>query len=64
MNNIIISVAHFAKDETIKNTVLRSDEIRQKTLNYCYSITGYESLPLNEKNKIYDMVKAFYENEQ
>ncbi len=63
MNNIIISVAHFAKDETIKNAVLRSDEIRQKTLNYCCSIVGYESLPLNEKNKIYDSVKALYEKQ-
>jgi len=63
MNNIIISVAHFAKDETIKNAVLRSDEIRQKTLNHCYSIVGYKSLPLNEKNKIYDSIKALYEKQ-
>lgn len=63
MNNIIISVAHFTKDETIKNAVLKSDEIRQKTLNHCYSITGYESLPLNKKNKIYDTVRALYEKQ-
>lgn len=62
MDNII-SVAYFTKNGTIKNAVLKSDEIRQKTLNHCYSITGYESLPLNEKNKIYDTVKALYTNE-
>lgn len=62
MDKTIISVAHFTKDETIKNAVLKSDEIRQKTLKHCYSIVGYESLPLSEKNKIYDTVKALYIN--
>lgn len=58
MNNIILSVAYFTKDKTIKNAVLKSDEIRQKTLKECYSITNYESLPLSEKNKIYDEIKT------
>ena len=58
MINIILSVAYFTKDKTIKNAVLKSDEIRQKTLKECYSIPNYESLPLSEKNKIYDEIKA------
>lgn len=60
MNESTISVAYFAENEDIKKTVLKSDETRRKTLNHCYSIPGYESLSLTEKNKKYDEIKKLY----
>ena len=60
MYESIISIAHFAENEDIKKTVLKSDEIRRKTLDHCYSLPGYESLPLTEKNKVYRKVMELY----
>ena len=57
MNTSVISVAHSANNADVARTVLASDEIRRRTLEKCYSIIGYSSLTLSEKNKIYDEVK-------
>lgn len=53
----IRSVAHYAENESIKEAVLESDVLRNKTLNACYDIPGYEKLSREDKNKLYDLVK-------
>jgi hypothetical protein len=54
----VISAAYYSNDKEVQNAVLKSDEIRDKTLNACYEIPGYESLSLTEKNRHYDRIKA------
>jgi len=56
-NNIIISVAYFADNKEVQETILRSDYIRNETLKKCYEIKGYKDLSLDDKNKIYDKMK-------
>ena len=56
-NNIIISVAYFADNKEVQETILRSDYIRNETLKKCYEIKGYKDLSLSDKNKIYDKVR-------
>ena len=60
---MIISVAEYVKDNKVRNTVLRSDYIRNKTLEKCYSIPGYDELPLKMKNAVYDNVRLSIEKE-
>ena len=60
---MIITVAEYVKDNKVRNTVLRSDYIRNKTLEKCYSIPGYDELPLKMKNAVYDNVRLSIEKE-
>ena len=53
----VISAAHFAENDEIKDTVLESDVLRNKALDVCYSIPGYKELSLDEKNRLYDLVQ-------
>lgn len=39
-------------------------DIRTKALNQCYAMEGYKDLPLEEKNRIYDAVKAIIEEKE
>jgi hypothetical protein len=39
-------------------------DIRIAALKKCYSMEGYADLPLTEKNKIYDSVKAELEKKK
>jgi len=52
----ILSVASFAENAEIASAVIKSDNIRHAALNICYAMPDYESLPLNQKNTIYDRV--------
>lgn len=62
MSSSIISIAYFAKSKDAKAYILKSDTLRNMTLDYCYNIfPGYESLPPNAKNKVYDNVRAMME---
>ena len=54
---MIISVAAYVKDEEIRRVVLKSDNIRCRTLEKCYAIPGYAELPPEEKNAVYDKVR-------
>ena len=54
---MIISVAHFTDGET-REVILKSNEVRRKTLSTCYAIPGYDDMPLEGKNRIYDEIKA------
>lgn len=39
-------------------------DIRTITLKICYSMEGYEDLPLKEKNRIYDATKKEIEKKK
>ena len=59
---MIISVAAYASGE-VRKAVLKSDNIRRKTLEKCYSIPGYAELPRKVKNAVYDNVRLMIEKE-
>ena len=54
MEIMIISVAHFASDEIIRNELLKYDAIRATTLKLITKVPGYGDMTLAEKNKLYD----------
>ena len=43
-------------------TDAKSAILRSKVLDLCYSIKGYEKLPIEKKNKIYDEIKMKVSN--
>ncbi len=53
----IRSVAHHGESKEVRDVVMESDKLRNMTLDVCYKIPGYKELPLEDKNKLYDMVK-------
>jgi len=53
---MVINVGYFSENEEIRNELDKYTLIRNRTLDICYSIDGYEKLPLQEKNKIYDRI--------
>lgn len=59
---MVISVAAYASDE-VRKVVLKSDSIRRRTLEKCYSIPGYIELPRKVKNAVYDNVRLMIERE-
>ena len=59
---MIISVAEYVKDNDVREGVRRSDNIRHRTLEKCYSIPGYADLPRKVQNAVYDNVRALIEN--
>ena len=59
---MVISVAAYASDE-VRKVVLKSDNIRHRTLEKCYSIPGYTELPRKVKNAVYDDVRLRIEKE-
>lgn len=59
----VVSIAAYAGSDAIAAAIIRSDAIRHETLNRCYRKKGYKKLPLAERNKIYDAVRAKVEAE-
>ena len=59
---MIISVSEYVKDNEVREVVRRSDNIRSRTLDKCYSIPGYADLPRKVQNAVYDNVRALIEN--
>lgn len=57
LDDRIRSVAHYAENETVKESLQQSDKIRNMTLDACYNIPGYTYLQREDKKKLYDMVK-------
>lgn len=54
---MIIDIAFFAETTENKNTILRSSELRNTTLEYCYNkVPGYRNVSAKTKRKIYDIV--------
>ena len=60
---MVLSVAAYVKDDEVRNFVLRSDYIRNRTLEKCYSIPGYADLPRKVRNTVYDNVRLTVERE-
>ena len=58
---MIISVAAYVKDDEVREVVLKSDNIRCRTLKRCYSIPGYADLPRKVRNAVYDNVRLMIE---
>lgn len=61
-NESVISISHFAATKEQKKSVLIGDYIRLKTLECCNQIPGYQKLPLEKKNSLYDSIRACIEN--
>lgn len=57
LDSRIRSVAHYTESKEIQKAVLDSDVLRNETLNICYKIPGYQRLPREDANKLYDLVK-------
>ena len=64
MKTSIISVAAYVKDDEVRKVVLKSDNIRFRALERCYSIPGYADLPRKVKNAVYDKVRKIVEKEE
>ena len=60
---MITSVAEYVKDNRVRGAVRRSDKIRRRTLEKCYSVPGYADLPRKVRNKVYDNVRLMIEKE-
>lgn len=60
---MINSVAEYVKDNRVREAVRRSDKIRRRTLEKCYSVPGYADLPRKVRNKVYDNVRLMIEKE-
>ena len=58
---MIISVAEYVKDNEVRKVVLKSDNIRRRTLEKCYSVPGYADLPRKVRNAVYDNVRLMIE---
>ena len=54
----IISGTEYVKVTDVREGVRRSDNIRLRTLDKCYSIPGYADLPRKVQNAVYDNVKT------
>ena len=61
---MIISVAEYVKNNRVREAVRRSDNIRRRTLDKCYSIPGYADLPRKVRNEVYDTVRLMIEKEE
>jgi hypothetical protein len=53
----VISVSSFAE---IRKNVELSDKVRALTLAAVKKIEGYDDLPLDQKNRLYDMIRNTY----
>ena len=60
---MIISVAEYVRDNEVRKVVLKSDNIRRRTLEKCYFIPGYADLPRKVRNAVYDNVRLMIEKE-
>ena len=58
---MIISVAEYVRDNEVRKVVLKSDNLRRRTLEKCYSIPGYADLPRKVQNAVYDNVRVVIE---
>ena len=54
---IIISVGYYAGNDEIKRAVLKSDDLRRRTLDILCDMPEYSGMNLSEKNRTYDEIK-------
>lgn len=60
---MVSNIACCAGTDEIKKALVHLADLRTETLRRCYAMEGYETLPLAEKNKIYDRTKRQIEEE-
>lgn len=63
MKTAILNVGAYTGNPEIAHDMARCADVRSETLHRCYMIEGYESLPREEKNGIYDRLRRMVENE-
>lgn len=54
----VVSISTVCEDETLRESIYRSEYIRNETLKRCEAIPSYKHKPRKWKNKYYDMIKA------
>ena len=54
---MVISVAYFAESAEIRDSVLRSDYVRDETLKRLLALPSYDCKSLKWKNRYYDYFK-------
>ena len=59
----VVGIGDFVDDSEKKKGLHDSFLLRNKTLDVCYGIPGYELLPRDERNKLYDLVKKAVEKD-
>lgn len=64
MKTNCVNVAAFLRDDTQRAILCKAAEIRRKVLDACYLIPGYIDLPRDERNAIYDRVRALIEQDE
>ena len=63
VTNNCMDIAGVVENPDIAAEIMRYSEIRNETLNRCYTMENYKDLSLEEKNKIYDRIKREVELE-
>lgn len=53
---LVYNVAAFVRDAAVRETLINSERKRSKALAIAYALDGYQFLPLNRKNKVYDFI--------
>ena len=53
---MVLNVATFVEDETIKQELIRFSDLRDLALRLCYSIPDYKNADLETKNFVYDNI--------
>ena len=54
----VVSISTVCNDETLRESIHRSEYIRNETLKRCEAIPSYKHKPRKWKNKYYDLMKA------
>ena len=54
----VVSISTVCNDESLQQSLYRSEYIRHETLKRCEAIPSYKHKPLKWKNKYYDLMKA------
>lgn len=57
------NVGDFVEDDGMKRGLNKAAVLRNKALEACYKIPGYEKLPREDKNALYDLVKKAVEKD-
>jgi len=63
MKTEIVNVGAYANNPEIAHGLAWYANVRSETLHRCYLHNGYEALPREEKNKMYDRIRAEVEKE-
>lgn len=61
VSDSVESVGRFAESDMVQQVIMASDKLRNRTLDVCYGIPGYDKLPHNDKKALYDLVKKAIE---